>query len=569
MPNPSIFFALNKLRSLLTRPEKIKWLWIAGFTLLISGFELLTAGIIVIFAQVLNEPETGLKYLRKFGINEQYSAGRVVFIFAVIVGIVYLIKNCFAAFEVYFQNFSIQKMCYEFKKKLLLRYADMDYAQYTMNNSSFYDTVIVETETMFANGMVSLATLLSESVIFCSLLIMIVIMNPAVALAILGLGTALSLVVSKMMLPQFYKFGQRLQQASLMSQQNLYQFFHGFKEIIILGKKKEFIESYQFYSKNKAQVLAVQKSVDTYPRLVIEVLFVGIFVVTISVLCYDHETPTHMMGILSAYLYVGFRLMPGLNRVLNMLNAFKATIPLIERVHKEYQSKNRIAHYQDCPNLIFNEEITFNNISFNYPNTEKVILKDISFSIKKGESIGIVGETGSGKSTFVDLLLGLLKPTSGDILVDNKYPVDSYQWHEKIGYVPQAIYLIDDTIRANISFGTTKCDEDLLDNAIKAAQLKKLIDSLPMGIDTIVGERGIRLSGGERQRISIARALYRNPEILIFDEATSALDQETEKQVMETINMIRKDRTVVMIAHRLSTLNECDQIVKIEQGKIC
>jgi len=179
-----------------------------------------------------------------------------------------------------------------------------------------------------------------------------------------------------------------------------------------------------------------------------------------------------------------------------------------------------------------------------------------------------VGETGSGKSTLVDVILGLLKPNSGSILVDDKYPVNAYQWHQKIGYVPQSIYLTDDTIEANIAFGEQKIDKFRLDAAIDASQLRKFIDQLPEGSKTIVGERGVRLSGGERQRIAIARALYRNPEVLIFDEATSALDNETEARLMETIYAVSQNRTVIMIAHRFTTLKECQKIIVMNNGMV-
>ena len=200
------------------------------------------------------------------------------------------------------------------------------------------------------------------------------------------------------------------------------------------------------------------------------------------------------------------------------------------------------------------------------------IVKKLNFDleIKKGECVGFVGETGSGKSTLIDIILGLLKPTAGSILIDNLYPVNSYQWHQKIGYVPQATYLIDDTIEANIAFGEKieKIDHAHLLKVIEDAQLSSFISQLPSGVKTIVGERGIKLSGGERQRISIARALYRNPEVLIFDEATSALDNDTERRLMETIYSVSKNRTVIMIAHRLSTLNRCDRIINISHGQI-
>ena len=201
-------------------------------------------------------------------------------------------------------------------------------------------------------------------------------------------------------------------------------------------------------------------------------------------------------------------------------------------------------------------------------NANRNALNQISFELNKGECIGIVGETGSGKSTFVDLMLGLLKPYQGSILVDNQYPVNAYQWHQKIGYVPQSIYLTDDTIAANIAFGEQHIDELRLNTAIDAAQLSKFIDTLPEKTATIVGERGVRLSGGERQRIAIARALYRNPEILIFDEATSALDNDTEARLMSTIHEVSQNRTVIMIAHRLTTLRDCNRIIIMEKSEI-
>jgi len=275
-----------------------------------------------------------------------------------------------------------------------------------------------------------------------------------------------------------------------------------------------------------------------------------------------------MIGILSGYLYVGFRLMPGLNRIINQLNLFKSAIPSIERVHQEYTTVAAKENYINIPDFVFKKSICLQNISFSYLNIEKNVIKNVSLEINKGECIGIVGETGSGKSTLVDVILGLLKPHEGSVLIDEKYQVNSYQWHKKIGYVPQSVYLIDDTIEANIAFGDKEVDELKLNIAIDAAQLRKFIDALPNGYKTIVGERGIRLSGGERQRISIARALYRNPEVLVFDEATSALDNETESRLMETINAVRQNHTVIMIAHRLTTLRDCDRIIVMENGFI-
>ncbi|MGV8948035.1 MAG: ABC transporter ATP-binding protein [Candidatus Paracaedibacter sp.] len=571
MSTPSIYSAIQKLYSLLTRQDKLKWLGIVGFALCTSVLEVVTASVIVIFAQVLNQPEECQRYLAKFGLEESVSPGRTIFYMALVFGIIYLVKNLVATAEVFYQNFSIQKMSYHFKNKLLHRFSETDYNFHLTRNSSYGLTVVGgDAELTFSSGMISLSSIISESVVFSCLILMVIYLNPSLAIFIFAVAIGIAVFMTKCLFPLFYRWGQKLQEASLLASQNLLQFFHGFKEIILLGKREAFIKAYQIPSLHKSKVQAIQTATNALPRMVIEVLFVALFVTVISYLCFEQDTPQQMIGILGGYLYVGFRLMPGLNRIIGQLNTFKLTIPSIERTHKEFTAEATQVTYEDVPNLKFEKSILLKKISFCYLNTKKNALNDINLLIGKGECIGIIGETGSGKSTLVDLILGLLRPSSGEILVDEHYPVCSNQWHHLIGYVPQSIYLTDDTIEANIAFGENPSliDAMCLHKAIDDAQLRSLIDKLPEGLKTFVGERGIRLSGGERQRIAIARALYRNPEVLIFDEATSALDNETEARLMETIHAVSKNRTVIMIAHRLSTLKDCHRIVEMKNGTI-
>ena len=549
----------------------MKWVGIVGFALCTSMFEVATASIVVIFAQILTQPELGQKYMSMIGFNEIVSPGRTILYVAIAFGLVYLIKNLIAALEVFYQNFTIQKMSYRFKNKLLYRFAETDYNFHLTRNSSYGLTVITgDAEMAFTGGMVNLSSTLSESIVFIFLISTVIFLNPSLAIFIFSLSVCIALFVTKYLFPLFYRWGQKIQETSLLAHQNLTQFFHGFKELLLFGKKEAFVEAYQIHSRRKSNLHAIQTATNALPRMAIEILFVGLFVAIITYLCFEKDTPQQMIGILGGYLYVGFRLMPGLNRVINQLNGFKLIIPSIERVHREYMGEISRTSYVDIPELTFNRDISVTNVSFQYLNTKKKVIQDLNLVIAKGECIGIIGETGSGKSTFVDLLLGLLRPISGEILIDGKYPVNSQQWHKLLGYVPQTTYLTDDTIEANIAFGekTESIDKLRLDKAIDDAQLRSLINKLPEGSRTMVGERGIRLSGGERQRISIARALYRQPEVLIFDEATSALDNDTEANLMDTIHKVSKTRTVIMIAHRLSTLKDCNRIVVMKDGAI-
>ena len=564
---PSILSAVQKLRELLTREEKIKWLGIAGLALAVSILEVVTASAIVVFAQVLNDPSVGQKYFQKIGITENLSPGKTVFYVAIAVGVIYLVKNLIAATEVFFQNFSIQKMCHEFKNKLLHRYAKADYGFYLTRNSYFGIQLIGgDVEQTFSNGLTPLVGIISESIIFIFLISFITYLNPSLALVVFSAVLMTSIVFSKKLLPKFYNWGIELQSSGLEAGQSLMHFFHAFKEISLHGKIDFFIRKHQESSIKKARIQAIQFTGNALPKIILEFLFVSIFVVSICYLCLTKESPMSMIGILAGYLYIGFRLMPGLNRIIGYSNMLKSSIPFISRVYEEYKNISSPNGTQDVNEFRFEHSINFENVSFSYIKSNKEVLSNIKLNIKKGECLGIVGETGSGKSTLIDLLLGLLRPVKGSVLIDNKYPANSLQWHQKIGYVPQSIYLLDSNIEQNIAFGEENIDKDKLNQAIDAAQLRKFVNSLPDGTKTLVGERGVCLSGGERQRITIARALYRNPEVLIFDEATSGLDSETESRLMETINSVKKERTVIMIAHRITTLKGCDRIIQIKEG---
>lgn len=571
MSEISILAAINKLRFFLTPKEKKKWLGMVSFALSVSLLEVMAASTVIIFAEILNKPERGKYYLSYLNIGQEWPYQKLIFFATVLCAFVFLIKNSIASFEVFFQNYTIQKMNFDFKERLLRTYSNLDYNFYLTRNSSFGTSVVGgDAEFIFSIGMVALANILSESIVFICLIIMITIINPSLFFILFGLSLAIGMGVARFCMPLFYKWGTVLQESRLLSSQHLSQFFHSYKEIILLNKCMNFIKTYLQYSKKTCHIQAFSMATNSLPRLIIELIFVSLFVVVVGYICFKQNNPEALMGVLGGYLYVGFRLMPGLNRIISQLNSFKSTIPNINRVFDEIRLTNKQHIYLEQPKFTFNKTISLENISFAYNNVKKEALKNINFVIERGERIGIIGETGSGKSTLVDVILGLLRPVQGKILIDDQFPPHCRQWHQHIGYVPQTLYLTDDTIEANIALGekSEEIDRYRLQKAIEDAQLSPFILSLPQGLLTEVGERGIRLSGGERQRISIARALYRSPDVLIFDEATSALDNATEERVMETINKVSENRTVIMIAHRLTTLKDCDRIIVMQNGTI-
>ncbi len=566
----STISALKQLNFLLTKKEKKQWLEMAVFTCVTSILEIITAFAIVVFARSLNQPLTVLTYLHKMGIHHDMPATSVLFYLSFIVGVVYLVKNAFIAVETYHRNYVIQKMQHRCENSLLDRYVTMDYDTYLTKNSSYGLSNIQDVEEIFSRGVICFANAFSEGFIFICLIAMIVYMNPHLALTIFIGGLFSYYTVVKLVFPFFYRWGKILQAKDALCQKNLLQFFYSFKEVILSGKQKVFAETYSALSEEKVRLQAVIRTSNTMPRIVLEIIFIGLFVFVVSYLCLQKQTSQDMLATLAGYLYVGFRLMPGLNRMITELNVFKSTIPHIDRVYTEFAKVDTCDPYLNIRNFHFNHHIKLSNISYKYKQSEKLVLSNINLAIAKGECIGIIGETGSGKSTLVDIILGLLKPLEGSVLIDDQYTVHCEQWHQLIGYVPQSIYLIDDTISANIAYGEKpeEINQEKLNNAIEHAQLKKFLDNLPLGDQTIVGDRGILLSGGERQRIAIARALYREPQVLVFDEATSALDYPTEVALMETLESLRKNHTVIMIAHRLTTLKDCDRIIMVKKGTI-
>ena len=309
------------------------------------------------------------------------------------------------------------------------------------------------------------------------------------------------------------------------------------------------------------------------PRFALEAIAFGGVILVILSLIFKTGSFNSAIPVISLYVFAGYRLMPALQQIYSALTQITFIGPSVDNLYKDIKNLAFYETIKKQDDLLFEKKISLKNISFEYPNAQKTSLKNINLIIPAKTKVGFIGTTGSGKTTTIDIILGLLEAQKGTLEVDNQIITNSNRraWQRSIGYVPQHIYLADQSIEANIAFGLSpdKIDKLAVEKASKIANLHGfIIDKLPNKYQTIVGERGVRLSGGQRQRIGIARALYHDPKVLILDEATSSLDSQTEKAIMDALNNLNKEVTIILIAHRLNTIKECDLIYKLDNGKI-
>ena len=352
--------------------------------------------------------------------------------------------------------------------------------------------------------------------------------------------------------------------------QHLQQGFGGVKDIKILGRESYFVNQYSDHLDGNANVLRRFSLAQVIPRYGLEILMMIGLTSLVSTMVISGQELTEILPVLGLFGATAFRLLPAVNRSIVSAQTINLNQPLVDGVAADLGLSFSTTSGKNVHSRLASS-ISIENLSFSYETASTQALTEVSVEISRGEAVGLVGPSGSGKSTLVDILLGLLEPTSGRVLVDGNDIHDNLRgWQDQIGYVPQSIFLTDDTLRRNVAFGLPKgeIDEVAVEAAIRSAQLEDFVASLPDGLDTIVGERGVRLSGGQRQRIGIARALYNNPDVLVLDEATSSLDTETEHGVMQAVQALQGEKTVIIVAHRLSTVEYCDRLYRLENARI-
>ena len=392
--------------------------------------------------------------------------------------------------------------------------------------------------------------------------------------AILG-GTTLS--INKFLKPRLQKIGSESREKQSLMYGNIIQVVTGMKDVKIFAKESFFLEGYKKHGKRFYNLSRDMEVLSSVPRLMIEAISIASVLGYLAVMILTGHDVTDMLPQLSAFAVAASRLMPCANRASNYLARIAYYKPNLDFVYENVDmpqksgSDSDIVIRREEKELTFRDKVEVKELSFKYPNTGNYIVENANMEIPIGKSIGIVGPSGAGKTTVVDIVLGLLKPQKGEVLCDGQDVFTNYTgWLHNIGYIPQTINLINDSIRANVAFGIEEeeISEKRVWEVLDEAQMKEFVQGLPEGLDTNIGERGVRLSGGQRQRIGIARALYHNPELLILDEATSALDNDTEAAIMEAIDNFHGKKTMLIIAHRLKTIENCDMIYKVDKGTI-
>ena len=490
---------------------------------------------------------------------------------------VYLVKALFLGFLAWYQNdfaFGVQR---HISRELFATYLYQPYAFHLQRNSAqLIRNAVNEVHKLWFLILNPTLVVLGEGLVLVGVTCLLFIVEPIGALiVVLVLGCAawgfhlytrgrlLRLGIARQ-----HHDGQRIQE--------LQQGLGGVKEAKLLGRESGFLAKYEEHNAESARVEQFQATLQLLPRLWIELLAVTGLATLIITMLMQEQAAASIVPTLGLFAAAAFRLMPSAYRVLGAVQNLPYGMPVIKMLREELKLTSELpANAEASVNSqvanSFKNDIRLVDVDYMYPSSPEFALKGLNISIRKGDSIGFVGPSGSGKSTLVDIVLGLLTPTSGEVQVDKKnIQTGLRSWQDQIGYVPQSVYLTDDTLRNNVAFGipSDQIDEGAVARAVQAAQLDTFVANQPHGLDTVVGERGVRLSGGQLQRIGIARALYHDPSVLVLDEATSALDTLTEKGVMDSVEALQGSKTLLIVAHRLSTVEHCSRLYQLDRGRV-
>lgn len=491
------------------------------------------------------------------------TTGFLIFLAAILI-IVYWVKNIMVAISYNLQykfTFSNQKIV---AYKMMDKYMQLPYSFHLSHSSSELIRSINTDIAMMFQGVLALLQLLAEIMVCIVLGSFLFIRDPGITVIILIFLLSFVILFANRFRKYLRYIGEEDRKYAAGIVKWLQQSFGGLKETKIMHREKFFLNKLDYEYSQWADLEKTYRNLQMIPKPIMETLCITAVMIAIIVKLINGVEATTFMTTISAFAIAAFRLLPSFNRITTYVSSIVFNLSAFEAVYTDMKKVDNVSvtdmQLLSNKELPLNDGIYINDLSYKYPTGEGYVLEGVNIKIPKNSSVALIGPSGAGKTTLADLILGVLEPTAGKILIDETNAFEHLvNWQRSVGYIPQNIYLMDDTIRNNIFYGAEGGINDAqLEKAVEEAQLKEFIDSLSEGLDTEIGERGIRLSGGQRQRIGIARALYANPQVLVLDEATSALDNDTEKAVMEAIDSLAGKKTLIIIAHRLSTVENCD-----------
>ena len=550
-----------------------------GMILVMAFLDMLGVASILPFMAVLANPEqvqTNAVLNSAFTISRHigiHTPDQFLFALGVLVFVLLVTSLTFKALTTYAQTRFALMREYSIGKRLVEGYLHQPYSWFLSRHSAdLGKTILSEVNTVIDKGMIPLMSLMAQGTVALALLILLIIVDPLLALSV---GVVLGLAyagIFAVMSGWLKRLGQARIDANTARFTAVSEAFGAAKEVKVGGLEQAYIQRFAKPAEIYAKGLAVAQVIAQLPRFVLEAIAFGGMLLVILYLMAKSGSFADVVPIIALYAFAGYRLVPALQKIYVAFSLLHFTAPALDALLQDLSSLQAADTQQsDLNPLLLTQAITLNQVSYRYPKAPQLALKGIDLTIPARSTVGFVGATGSGKTTTVDVILGLLEPQEGALNIDGQ-PITAAnrrQWQRAIGYVPQHIYLADDSVAANIAFGVPvkDIDQQAVERAAKIANLHEfVVNDLPQGYATTVGERGVRLSGGQRQRIGIARALYHTPQVLILDEATSSLDNLTEQAVMEAVHNIGHEITIILIAHRLSTVKACDTIFFLEKG---
>ena len=571
---------LRKLRAIFTHKQKVDSVILLIFILIGTVLELLGVSAVKPVINSILDKDIILT-------TEPYStiAGFLnitdpnMFVLAMLIGIIiiYIVKNAYIIFMYNRQYKYIYSNMRELSTKLMRFYLNQSYSYHKKKNSSELLRNVNQDIADFFGTVQALVMLTTEFLTVSVLILYLFIRDKTITIAIGLIMCILMLLFMKVYKKYLLKMGEKNRHYEEQVNKWVQQGFNGIKEVKVMNKEGFFYRKYDEAFAGRVRSEYTYHTMVSIPKPIIEAAAMSALLGTIGLKLLMGVNTHYFIPTISIFAVAAVRMLPSVNRIAEYLGTIVYQKPAITAIYNDLEEMKRTQTRDICledrqkdGKLSLKNALHIKNVSFHYEDSKKMILNDISFDIEKNTSVAFIGQSGAGKTTIADLILGVLPPTSGKILADDvdiKGRMDA--WHNAIGYIPQSIYLMDDTIAKNVAFGIDEddIDYDRLRKACERAQLMDVINSLPDGYETIVGEHGVRFSGGQRQRIGIARALYSEPEILILDEATSALDNDTEAAVMQAIDALHGEMTLIIIAHRLSTIRNCDKVYRIGNGK--